>query len=295
MTPARTLLAAAIDYAGTFPPARLELAEALRSYAAYRGGPHAWMLGRFILPADKLDEFEELAPGLLPSSSREPWPLSLIVAAEPAGKIDRLQSFARNWEGKATIASLEVPPLEASRIGGVAAVLPPGPERFFEAPLGADLEARLEAIAACGAGAKVRTGGVSAASFPGTGELSRFLLACARAGVPFKATAGLHHAWRGARSLGGGPEAPEAVMHGYLNLAIAAALVHAGKVGPEETLAVLAEGGPRAFRFRDDGLEWRGRSLDRAEIAAARRRFFRSFGACSFEEPVHDLEASGIA
>ena len=48
-----------IDYAGLFPPAELDLDTSIRNYARYRSGPDAWMLGRFIIPANRLDE---LAP-----------------------------------------------------------------------------------------------------------------------------------------------------------------------------------------------------------------------------------------
>ena len=53
----RTLLAGLIDYAGLFPPANLEMAEAARNYDAYRAGPHSWALGRFILPSARLNEW----------------------------------------------------------------------------------------------------------------------------------------------------------------------------------------------------------------------------------------------
>ena len=90
------------------------------------------------------------------------------------------------------------------------------------------------------------------------------------------------------------PASSKAVMHGYLNLAVAACLVHAGEAGPEEAIELLEERSVEAFRFLDDGIEWRGRRLDLAGIANARRSFFRSFGACSFEEPVEGLEQSGL-
>jgi hypothetical protein len=84
-------------------------------------------------------------------------------------------------------------------------------------------------------------------------------------------------------------------MHGYLNLAIAAALVHAGRAGLEETAAVLAETDRRAFSFTAYRIEWRGRGLYPAELATSQRGFFRSFGACSFDEPARELEESGLA
>jgi hypothetical protein len=52
----RLLLDGVIDYAGLFPPAQLELAPALANYLACRGDLDAWMLGRFICPAERLQE-----------------------------------------------------------------------------------------------------------------------------------------------------------------------------------------------------------------------------------------------
>jgi hypothetical protein len=83
-------------------------------------------------------------------------------------------------------------------------------------------------------------------------------------------------------------------MHGFVNLAVAASFVHAGKIAPEEAIEVLEERSPEAFSFLEEGLEWRGRTLDGRELAAARRGFFRSFGSCSFHEPVVELEECGI-
>ena len=52
----RTLLTEIVDYAGLFPPAKLQLDEAIRNYARYLRGPEAWMLGRFVCPAARLRE-----------------------------------------------------------------------------------------------------------------------------------------------------------------------------------------------------------------------------------------------
>lgn len=53
---AKALFSGLIDYAGLFPPAALSMADAVRNYASYRDGEHAWMLGRFVVPAAKIGE-----------------------------------------------------------------------------------------------------------------------------------------------------------------------------------------------------------------------------------------------
>jgi hypothetical protein len=49
----RVLFSELIDYAGLFPPAKLDMASALRNYAAYQEGKYAWMLGRFVVPSSQ--------------------------------------------------------------------------------------------------------------------------------------------------------------------------------------------------------------------------------------------------
>ena len=72
MRPERALLSEIVDYAGLFPPAQLPLEKAVREYAAHLGEEKAWMLGRFIIPAQRL---EELEPHLVIFSE----PLRIIV------------------------------------------------------------------------------------------------------------------------------------------------------------------------------------------------------------------------
>src|SRR6266508_6388261 len=121
MSAAARLLEAALDYAGTFPPAKLDLAEALRNYARYRAGPHARLLGRFLVPAAKLGEFEEIAGEAFSRSGAGAWPLSVILSADPLPEIERAAAFAGRWEGRMRVVSFEAPPLEASRLESVVA------------------------------------------------------------------------------------------------------------------------------------------------------------------------------
>ena len=48
---ATALLTGVVDYAGLFPPAALAMADAVAEYHAARADGHAWMLGRFVVPA----------------------------------------------------------------------------------------------------------------------------------------------------------------------------------------------------------------------------------------------------
>src|SRR6185503_9174089 len=109
---------------------------------------------------------------------------------------------------------------------------------------------------------------------PTVEELAAFIAECRRLQVPFKATAGLHHAVRTGEQ------------HGFLNLLAAAAF------GDEDE--VLAETDPSAFGLDEEAFRWRDRNASPEEVATMRRELFVSFGSCSFTEPVDELRALGL-
>ena len=146
--------------------------------------------------------------------------------------------------------------------------------------------ALLDAIAKHRLRAKIRTGGVTADAFPAIGNVAEFLRACKAAGVAFKATAGLHHPLRCLKPLTYAPDAPTGTMHGFLNVFLAAALL-------DHADAILAEEDAHAFSFDDDGASWRGHRVSVDDLRVMRTNFATSFGSCSFEEPIADLQALG--
>lgn len=150
--------------------------------------------------------------------------------------------------------------------------------------------AQLDEVQRAGSFAKVRTGGVKPEAIPPVEEVAKFIRACAERRLPFKATAGLHHPVRAEHPLTYEPDAPRAVMHGFLNVFVAAAFAWHGERDIEP---ILAEMDAAAFRF-DDRVHWRDRSLSAEQVRDARVSFAHSFGSCSFEEPVRDLQALGL-
>jgi hypothetical protein len=142
-----------------------------------------------------------------------------------------------------------------------------------------------------GAFAKVRTGGLTPEAIPSAEIIAAFLAYAAQHRIPFKATAGLHHPIRSWHPLTYAADSPRAIMHGFLNVFIAAAFAWYGE---DELLEeILKEEDPRAFEFGDDEMQWREHRLATAQIEIARREFAHSFGSCSFEEPVADLRELG--
>ena len=135
----------------------------------------------------------------------------------------------------------------------------------------------------------MRTGGVTPAAFPTTADLLRFLRAAVAAGVPFKATAGLHHPIRARYRLTYEPDSPSGTMYGFLNLFLAAAFLRQG-MGDADATRLLEETDATSLEFdREGGVTWRGHRLDADALVEAHARGLGSFGSCSFEEPLGDL------
>lgn len=295
MTPsARALLASLVDYAGLFPPAALAMDEAVAEYARQRRSPEAFLLGRFVVPAARLSELARAADAHLPEpGAGEPWRLSALLGADTGGDAALVDAFNRASAGRAVVDAVELKAAFPEDADAALQALPPGLEAYVEVPLDGEIDALLRAIAARGARAKARTGGVVAEAIPDPAALARFLVGCARAGVPFKATAGLHHPVRAEQALTYEDGAPRAVMHGFLNVFAAAALARGG-ASLADVLAVLREETLAALELGPEGLLWRGRAVPTAALAESRRAFATSFGSCSFAEPVAGLRALGV-
>jgi hypothetical protein len=295
---ARVLLGSIIDYAGLFPPAELDMRPAVAGYASIQGGPEAWMLGRFVLPLTRLEEFELALDELSSGAGTTRWPLAVIGGKNLEADAERIIEFnVRHGNRVAPDARIETLDLKARGAEDVfrAGDVPAGPvERYFEIAVDGNVSAVLAAVAKTGGRAKIRTGGLTANLFPSAHDLGRFLEACAAEHVAFKATAGLHHPVRSAHPVGAGGRSPVVTMHGFLNLFLAAALARKHGARADALEPVLGEQSPGAFRFGAAGVEVRGHHLACEEIASARQSFALSFGSCSFDEPVSDLKSLGI-
>ena len=287
----QTLLTGAIDYAGLFPPAALSMREAVARYADYRGAAEAWALGRFVVPLTRAEEL--VAAQRAVGAHGQGWRLSVLLGEDPVADAAGIRAFNATHARSALIDSAEgkvIAPAAAARrrIAAIAEQLPPSIRLFIEIPIDDELRLFIAAIVAANACAKIRTGGVTKDAFPVAGEIARFLTACAEHDARFKATAGLHHPWRGTYPLTYETAAPTATMFGFLNVMIAAALARHGAT-EEDLVAVLESQRGSDFRFDDDELRWRSLRLSTQELVESHAAFALSFGSCSFEEPVLDL------
>jgi hypothetical protein len=288
MSAAEALLRRIVDYAGLFPPAALDMDSAVRNYQDSLRGERGWMLGSFVVPAVRLDEFVQAFEQVCCGEKENPWTLSIVCAGEAADDVQRIADFR---QGAVFIGSLETKAADPRAAEEILERLPAARARYVEfAPKRA--AEMLPVLADRGAWAKIRMGGVTPESIPGIESVAHFLTACIRERVPFKATAGLHHAVRGVRALTGEPDSPRAAMHGFLNLFLAAALAYFG-ADEAAILRTLAEEDASAFRLDDELIRWHDHALIADQIERVRSEFAMSFGSCSFTDPVDDMKEMG--
>ena len=247
-----TLLSRLIDHAPLFPPASMPLDQALAEDRAARASDYAWMLDRFVCPASLVRELPVDMP-----------PVSVVLDEEltvPAEAVEVRLTQPRPQSAELLLAAQSLRSLSD--------------EVYFELVLGDrwrdTVPAAIGAIAAVGGRVKLRCGGDAV---PSAEQVALVLVACNRAGVAMKATAGLHHPLRS------GAE------HGFLNLLCAALLAHSRGAAAPEVEQVLGE-----ERVEDLPLD----DFDAAAGAATRERLFTGFGSCSWREPVEGLRGLGL-
>lgn len=115
--------------------------------------------------------------------------------------------------------------------------------------------------------------------YPSPDELAAGIAAVVDAGVPFKATAGLHHPVRNTDPETGFHQ------HGFLNLLLATDAALAGRP-VAELAAVLADRDVPSVASRVAGLG--------ATRTAAVRAAFLSFGTCGITDPLSELADLGL-
>jgi hypothetical protein len=210
-----------------------------------RESPYSSLLGRLVVPAARLAELPASRPAL-----------SVVLASvEDAGLV----------AGTEGVEAVELPlssprPPSAELVAAYRALRPLGVETYFELVVGDgwrdSIPAAIGAVAAIGGRVKLRCGG---ALVPSVEQVALVIACCREAGVPFKATAGLHHPVRRGEE------------HGFLNL-LAAATAPRARIEQ-----VLAEEDGSALELDERG-----------------REVFTSFGSCSWREPVEGLRELGM-
>ena len=234
-----------IDHAALFPPASMSLPDALDEDRQARESEYGWIVDRFVVPAAKLAELPAERPAL-----------SVVLSGLDDVGARRVPPTWRRWSSRCRAPG----PLLRGPGGRVPRLRPLDVETYFELVFDDgwrdDVPAAIGAVAAIGGRVKLRCGG---AFVPSIEQIGLVVACCRDAGVPFKATAGLHHPMRRGEE------------HGFLNL-LAAATAPLDRI--EEVLA------------EEDG--------SALELEEASREVFVSFGSCSWREPVEGLHELGM-
>jgi len=297
----RALLSHAIDYAGMFPPCGLALEPALRNQASYVRSSEAWMLNGFVLPIEQFDaarqfisEFDLHHPlrvaGLGPKTTKADAFLDGLYNAETA-----ISSFSMYDVDLVSISHLEMflpEDVDSASLKAARSIVSELPV-FLESPP----ERAEQAIALIAGhnsdedmatfGYKLRTGGVTADAFPTSAQIASALVTAATHQLPIKFTAGLHHPIRQFR------DEVKTKMHGFLNVLGAAVLSAEHQWDADQATMMLEDEDSGSFSFTDDFFAWGHWKID-TERLQYRRKFVRSFGSCSFDEPRDDLRALGF-
>lgn len=290
----RVLLTEIIDYAGLFPPSQISMPEAVINYATYKNSNYGWMLGRFIVPVARLDEFFENARDFISRDGKSAWRLSVLAGEDINQTIRAVKEFNAEKGPGVLCDALEVKANTVSKIENTANALPAGITAYFEVALNESFVDLVTALGLKGQRAKIRTGGVTNEDFPNSTQIIRFVRTCMAANVPFKATAGLHHPIRCFKPLTYAPDSPRGTMHGFLNMLLMAGFARESyRVSLLEDL--MEEEFEEVFSFRDDAAHWRNdHVLNISQLELLRKSGMIAFGSCSFDEPIADLRSLGL-
>jgi len=282
------LLENCLDYAGMFPPARLDSKSAFENYLRYRRGAERIFVRSFVCPVSALKD--------LPQSTNDEVALSVIGTRAESSIRESvvrdfvvLREFSETHSKNYRVRSYEIRADEI-RAGSPLEIrdtwfrelhrMFPGVLIFVEVPYAENtLSDSLALLKSQNLFGKVRI--AEGDSVLSGKELARWVSLCANLRLPFKATAGLHHPIH---------ESERGVyQHGFLNLFCAGTIAYFG--GDESAIRSILECEDSSeFRFLEDAFEVLGH---RAEIPRIReaRGWLISFGSCSVDEPLEGLEA----
>lgn len=281
---ARALVTALFDDAAIFPPGNAAMPDALDAHRTHRAGWYGDLVGPFVCATSRVPQLQDALDAERRGAdgpAAVPEPLRVVLVAD-SGVLGVEQ--ARNLlldDDRVELVGLELalpregdPAVFAQHVLEALAFAVPA---AIEVPYVPGWEGALDVLAADGAErAKFRTGAASGAAIPAPQQLADQLVAAVSRRVPFKLTAGLHHALRGTERTDG------VAHHGFLNVLAATAVAVSGGGAGEVTAALAATAADAVL----DPL----RGCDPTAVRGA----FTSFGTCSITDPVTDLLALGL-
>ncbi|MBC8197748.1 MAG: hypothetical protein H8E60_07680 [Candidatus Marinimicrobia bacterium] len=291
-----------IDYAGLFPPAKLQLKLALNNYNNDIKCLDKWMLSQFILPLSNLNNItEKMMDGF---SQNFPLKLSLL-SNDLDLDIDQLFLFKDKFGEKVEFSGLESKILD---IHSFHTILEKTNEvqnknqlnmaSFFELPTQENwIDKMIKSIEIItefnfnhnsNFGFKLRCGGVEPYMFPSPENIAETIIICIQNNISLKFTAGLHHPVRHYN------DSIQTKMFGFFNIFIGGMLAKKYRFNHVELIEVLIDQSSNNFKFKEEGLSWKKYNLSNKEIIQFRENDFISYGSCSFNEPREDLTKLGI-
>lgn len=290
------LLDGVFDYAGLFPPARMEMPKALDKYIRLIEGKDEWIVSRFVCTAsslvdlakamDQLQRVPEIPISVVGqiTTDYDEWAFALERdAGAMTAFINRVGDAAALEAYEVRIPSHNHIELCIKDLSAFSEV-----DVFVELPWADGLEDSMAAIAITEwIGAKARTGGVEASAFPDAESLAGFLHSAYALDVPVKLTAGLHHPLPSVDDVTGGR------MHGFLNVLTASALCGSHDLSRKEIAEVLRDDSIRSWAFGENEMSWKGQKVLVAQIEEM-RDLFLGIGSCSIDEPIADLSSLGL-
>lgn len=270
------LLERLLDDAAVFPPGNATLSQAFAGHREHRSAWYADLVGVLLLPASAL---KEAAAHLQPEERIAIGVIGDLPLAQLAPALSGVDPRLPVRQVEAAVGKRGEDPQPGLR-ALLALLAEQGLPGYAEIPLTWGLLAALDTVAEARAAglpvaAKFRTGGLAAELFPTPMELAAVICACRDRALPFKLTAGLHHAVRHTD--------PETgfVHHGFLNV-LAGACAAAEGAEVADVAAVIGTTQP----------------LTLMEAARTRRHGERplwvGYGTCSIGEPLDDLTQLGL-
>jgi hypothetical protein len=277
-----------VDDAAIFPPGNVPLDRAVAEHRAHRASEYAAMVGGFVvsdvkvpdliahlneLSLDERDDDEELTVNVVVTGGAGAIePAVRWARGTPLLKLGALECALRDEDDLAHNARRVCAALDAleDELADVNVFVEP--PRVLGWPSHGWLAA-LDELAMRELPLKFRTGGVTDDVFPTPVELAAEISAALDRELPFKCTAGLHHAVRQID--------PETgfTHHGFLNVLAATR----ASLDGHDTEAVLEERDGEALLH----------DLDESALEST-RRWFTGFGSCSVLEPHDDLVELGL-
>lgn len=289
------LLDGMVDYAGLFPPAKLELEAALAEFVGLKDD-RSWMVDLFVCPSNKLQDLDALCR----RKGIEGFGVSVIgnPLEEPDKTMASLERDIQRMEGcvnlefgayEVKVSAHEDGPihraLKAIDRAGLGELVD---DVYVEFAWNSHLEDSLHDLAAVNPnfGAKARTGGVTADLFPSVADVAHFIHTAVSIEIPFKMTAGLHDPLRHL-------DADLGVhRHGFLNICLASAFALAGDIPTSEIERILMIEDGKLIKLTDDRIAVGANELSDQDIELF-QDWFGGFGSCSVDEPVDGLKKLG--